>query len=136
MVFDWLMAALSYQGIADQVAFEYMERYGQATWQVIASDPSSKAKLSEAQKLLAVLRLPLQQDPVHLRRARSPAGLPTAQPLALRNGRLNQTAYALHLFIRDVAGGDLVGWIDRRLDMAANSPAGPHLPVGLNRRRP
>jgi hypothetical protein len=29
---------LSYQGIADQVAFDYMERHGQATWQVIASD--------------------------------------------------------------------------------------------------
>jgi hypothetical protein len=40
----------------------------------------------------------------------------------LRNGRLNQTAYALHLFIRDVAGGDLVGWIDRRLNTAARHP--------------
>jgi hypothetical protein len=33
----------------------------------------------------------------------------------LRNGRLNQTAYSLFLFIRDVAGSDLVGWIDARL---------------------
>jgi hypothetical protein len=40
----------------------------------------------------------------------------------LRNGRLNQTAYALHLFIRDIAGGDLVGWIDRRLNTAAKHP--------------
>src|SRR4029079_8800356 len=42
----------------------------------------------------------------------------------LRNGRLNQTAYALYLFIRDLADGDLIGWIDQRLQ-AANSPAGP-----------
>ena len=42
----------------------------------------------------------------------------------LRNGRLNQTAYALYLFIRDIADGDLIGWIDQRLQ-AANSPAGP-----------
>jgi hypothetical protein len=42
----------------------------------------------------------------------------------LRNGRLNQTAYALYLFIRDIADGDLVGWIDQQLH-AANSPAGP-----------
>ena len=27
----------------------------------------------------------------------------------LRNGRLNQTAYSLFLFIRDLAGGDLAG---------------------------
>jgi hypothetical protein len=42
----------------------------------------------------------------------------------LRNGRLNQTAYALYLFIRDIADGDLIGWIDQRLQ-AANSLAGP-----------
>ena len=33
----------------------------------------------------------------------------------LRNGRLNQTAYSLFLFIRDIAGGDIVTWIDRQL---------------------
>ena len=42
----------------------------------------------------------------------------------LRNGRLNQTAYSLFLFIRDIADGDLIGWIDHRLQ-AANNPAGP-----------
>jgi hypothetical protein len=40
----------------------------------------------------------------------------------LRNGRLNQTAYSLHLFIRDVAGGDLIGWIDQSLQNAARRP--------------
>ena len=33
----------------------------------------------------------------------------------LRNGRLNQTAYSLYLFFRDIADGDLVGWIDQQL---------------------
>src|SRR6185437_1505029 len=33
----------------------------------------------------------------------------------LRNGRLNQTAYSLFLFLRDVAGGDLVQWIGDQL---------------------
>jgi hypothetical protein len=42
----------------------------------------------------------------------------------LRNGRLNQTAYSLFLFIRDIANGDLVGWIDRQLH-EANDPGGP-----------
>ena len=27
-VFDWLMAAFNYQGISDQVAYEYMEKHG------------------------------------------------------------------------------------------------------------
>ena len=42
----------------------------------------------------------------------------------LRNGHLNQIAYSLYLFIRDVAGGDLVGWIDDRLNQA-NDQAAP-----------
>ena len=35
VVFDWLMAALSYQGISDQVAYDYMERHGRAAWRDI-----------------------------------------------------------------------------------------------------
>src|SRR5271155_1140520 len=31
-LFDWLVSALSYQGISDQVASDYMERHGSATW--------------------------------------------------------------------------------------------------------
>jgi hypothetical protein len=42
----------------------------------------------------------------------------------LRNGRLNQTAYSLFLFVRDFANGGLVGWIDRQLQ-DASYPAGP-----------
>jgi hypothetical protein len=34
----------------------------------------------------------------------------------LCNGRLNQTAYSLFLFMRDLAGGDIVGWVDQRLE--------------------
>ena len=33
----------------------------------------------------------------------------------LRNGRLNQMAYSLFLFIRDIADNDFVGWIDSQL---------------------
>ena len=36
----------------------------------------------------------------------------------LRNGRLNQTAYGLFLFVRDIADDDFVGWIDDQLRSA------------------
>ena len=39
----------------------------------------------------------------------------------LRNGRLNQMAYSFFLFVRDIAEGDLIGWIDDRLTMHAPS---------------
>ena len=48
----------------------------------------------------------------------------------LRNGRLNQTAYSLYLFIRDLAAGDLVGWIDRQLRQA-NQPDDADRPARL-----
>ena len=35
VVFDWLMAAVSYQGIADAIAYDYMERHGRAAWRDI-----------------------------------------------------------------------------------------------------
>jgi hypothetical protein len=44
--------------------------------------------------------------------------------MPLRNGRLNQVAYALVLFMRDVCSGDLVGWIDSRLK-EADDPTSP-----------
>jgi hypothetical protein len=42
----------------------------------------------------------------------------------LRNGHLNQAAYSLFLFIRDLVDGDLIGWIDAQL-AAADGPPGP-----------
>jgi hypothetical protein len=48
----------------------------------------------------------------------------------LRNGRLNQMAYSLFLFVRDACDGDLVGWIDNRLQ-AADDPAHPNRLAGL-----
>jgi len=42
----------------------------------------------------------------------------------LRKGGLNQSGYSLFLFIRDLADGDLVAWIDRQL-AAADDPTDP-----------
>jgi hypothetical protein len=122
-VFDWLMAAVSYQGISNQVAYEYMEKHGRATWQQInhgldrgASCPKLKSywhfhecRYDKTSRTCA--------EPDHIRRCPLPKH-------NSRNGRLNQTAYSLFLFIRDVADGDLVGWIDRQLQNA-NDPPGP-----------
>jgi len=44
----------------------------------------------------------------------------------LRNGRLNQMAYSLFLFMRDIADDDFVGWIDRQL-----GEVNPHSPDRL-----
>ena len=124
VVFDWLMAALSYQGIADAVAYDYMEKHGRAAWHDID------------QKLGQAASCPKLQSYWHFHGCRYEKGSRTcaepdhisACPLPshdLRNGHLNQTAYSLFLFIRDLADGDLIGWIDAQL-AAANSRPGPH----------
>jgi hypothetical protein len=116
-LFDWLLAALSYQGISDRVAYDYMERHGRAQWCDIE------------QKLSAGTTCPKLQSYWHFHDCRydklsRTCGEPDhigACPVPshdLRNGRLNQTAYSLYLFIRDIADGDLVGWIDRQLGEA------------------
>ena len=129
VVFDWLMAALSYQGIADAVAYDYMERHGRVTWRDIkrnldqgASCPKLKSywhlhgcRCEKASRTCA--------EPEHI----GACPLPSHD---LRNGHLNQTAYSLFLFIRDLADGDLIGWIDAQLQ-AANSPPGPDDRVAL-----
>jgi hypothetical protein len=121
VLFDWLVSILSYQGISDQVAFDYMELHGRATWQVIASDLRRRPSCPKLESYWHFHDCRYNKTQYT---CAEPNHLPNC-PLPnhwLRNGRLNQTAYALHLFIRDIAGGDLVGWIDRRLNTAARQP--------------
>ncbi len=123
VVFDWLIAALSYQGISDQIAYDYMEQHGYVSWDDINEKLVHGAtclKLKSYWHFHGCHYTKLRQtctEPDHIRRC----PLPTHN---LRNGRLNQTAYSLYLFIRDLADGDLIGWIDQQLQ-AANSPVGP-----------
>src|ERR1700730_4417155 len=123
VLFDWLVSTLSYQGIADQVAADYMDRYGQATWHVIESAlrhgptcPKLKTYWHFHDCRYNKTRFTCA-EPDHLASCPLPSHW-------LRNGRLNQTAYSLYLFIRDVANGDFVGWIDRRLHTATRG-SGP-----------
>ena len=129
-LYDWLMSALSYQGISDRVAYQYMERHGQATW----SDLECKlARPVSCPKLKSYWHFHdcrydktsgTCAEPCHVDQCPLPSH-------HLRNGRLNQTAYSLYLFIRDIADGDLVGWIDSRLKDADD----PTVPDRLGRMR-
>ena len=119
-VFDWLIAALSYQGISDRVAADYMERHGRARWADIDAKLSRGTTCPKLQSYRHYHGCRYDKisrtcaEPDHI----DGCPLPSHD---LRNGRLNQTAYSLFLFIRDVAASDLVGWIDRQL-READSP--------------
>jgi hypothetical protein len=122
-VFDWLIAALSYQGISDQVAYDYMEQHGYVRWDDINQKLAHGATCPKLKSYWHFHGCAYQKlsgtcaEPDHISRC----PLPTHD---LRNGHLNQAAYSLYLFVRDLADGDLIGWIDQRLQVAS-SPAGP-----------
>ena len=113
-IFDWLVSALSFQGISDRAAEQYMARHGTITWRDIERSLAQKPSCPKLQSYWHFHGCRYHKghgtcaEPVHGRNC----PLPTHD---LRNGRLNQTAYSLHLFIRDVVGSDIVAWIDRRL---------------------
>jgi hypothetical protein len=119
-LFDWLAEAMSYQGIADAIAGDYIKVHGRATWRGIErrlSQCPSCPKLGSYWQFHGCRYRKGSgtcSEPEHL-----PAcPLPTHR---LRNGQLNQLAYSLFLLIRDLMGGDLVAWLDRQLAGADQS---------------
>jgi hypothetical protein len=114
VLFDWLLETVSYQGISNHVAAGYMERHGRLAWDRIVPLMDAGPSCPKLRSYWHFDRCSYQKgrqtcaEPDHF----STCTLPTHD---LRNGTLNQAAYSLFLFIRDVAGGDLVGWIDNRL---------------------
>jgi hypothetical protein len=123
VLFDWLVAALSYQGISDQVAAAYMDQHGSVTWADVRArlrQPPPCPKLKSYWHFHTCRYDKVSRtcsEPEHIQACPLPSH-------ALRNGRLNQMAYSLFLFIRDIADDDLVGWIDRQLQ-AADDQTGP-----------
>jgi hypothetical protein len=118
VLFDRLMYDFSFQGISDQIAINYMQRHGQATWRSVRKNLARRPTCPKLKTYWAFDACRYEKtsrtcaEPDHV----ATCPLPTHQ---LRNGHLNQIAYSLYLFVRDVADGDLVGWIDNRLDKPA-----------------
>jgi hypothetical protein len=114
ILFNWLVSMLSYQGIADRVAEGFIREHGNVGWSDI---DRGLAQLPSCPKLTGYWRFYGCQyhkgsgtcaEPDHVANCPLPGH-------ELRNGHLNQMAYSLFLFIRDIADGDLVTWLDQQL---------------------
>jgi hypothetical protein len=121
-LFDWLIETLSFQGISDAVASGYIAEHGSVGWADIAEALSARPSCPKLGGYWRFYDCRYHKgsgtcsEPGHI----------DACPLPrhpLRNGRLNQMAYSLFLFMRDVADADFVGWVDREL--AAVDPRSP-----------
>jgi hypothetical protein len=80
VVFDWLLAALSYQGIADQVAYDYMQKHGRAAWRDIDQKLGQDVSCPKLKSYLAFPRLPIRKGQPNLCRTASHWRLPAAEP--------------------------------------------------------
>ena len=116
-LFEQLMEAFSLQGISDHAAYTYMERRERLTWRDMER---ATARLPICPKLRSYWTF----ESCGYRKEAQTCAKPEILSVCpvpkhdLRNGRLNQTGYGLFLFIRDIANGDLVRWIDGRIEEA------------------
>jgi hypothetical protein len=117
VLFDWMVHAFSYQGIADAIAADYMDKHGAVTWSAIAADLDAGPACPKLQSYWQFHDCGYRKGSGTCTEPELLSGCPLPRH-PLRNGRLNQTAYSLFLFIRHIADGDLVGWIDRQLAAA------------------
>lgn len=114
-LFDWFAENVSLQGISDEVAIGYMRDHGRPSYADIAAKLNRRHACPRLRSYWHYFGCGYRKaasicaEPHRLQKC----CVPTHD---FRNGRLNQTAYSLFLFLRDVAGGDFVRWIDERMD--------------------
>ncbi len=122
-LYDWLIEAVSFQGVSDAVAWAYMEEHGRIQWADIGAALRRRPSCPRLSSYAAV-------KGCRYAKASGTCAEPGHRPACplpghdLRKGALNQAAYALYLFLRDECRGDLVAWIDARL-AEADLPEAP-----------
>lgn len=120
-LYGWLMEIFSLQGISDANAFSYIETHGNAEWKQV------KKLLAKGPQACAKLKTFADFKNCGFRKTAGTCNVPelleacAVPQLPLRKGDLNQLAFSLFLFIRDVCKGDLIGFIDTTIAEAKAS---------------
>jgi hypothetical protein len=125
-LFDWMVRRFSFQGVSDVVAHEFMERHGSITWGQVQASLKNEPACPKLHGYWAFGQCGYNKgsQTCNKRNLFRHCPLP-AYPL--RNGRLNQLAYSLYFFIRDVAGGDFAGWLEWVIETSSAGGNGPDL---------
>jgi hypothetical protein len=117
-LYDRLVFSFSFQGISDEIAANYMAKHGRATWASVSKNLDGQPKCPKLQTYWQFHDCRYEKtsrtcaEPGYL----ASCALPSHR---LRNGHLNQMAYSFALFIRDIADGDLISWIDDQIGQTA-----------------
>lgn len=113
-IFRWMMSLAARQGLSNAAAMAFEAGHGGvhlAELMIALDGPLACQRLRGywAYSGCGYRKAGVCAEPYHL------AACPVPR-LPMRKGLLNETAVGLAMFIRDVCGGDLVGWIDHRLE--------------------
>lgn len=113
-IFNWLIDELSFQGISDAAAEGYLHRHGNIVWEDLVPSFEGAPECDKLHGFLDFAGCQYQKGIQTCSRPQLISRCPLPQH-QLRNGRLNQTAYSLFLFMREIADADIVRWIDNQL---------------------
>jgi len=119
-IFDWLIDALSYQGVSDNIAWDTWKQHGRVRWRDIATALAGTPSCPKLRCYWTFADCGYRKGAGSCANPNYRTGCPFAAARPAQRP-LNQTAYSLFLFLRYVADGDFVGWIRPRL--AAVDPA-------------
>lgn len=120
-IVDWLLTTFSFQGISDRVARDYIKKHGTASWSYIDASFGRRPSCPKLRSYWDFDGCRYDKTSVTCSEPDHIDACPLPRP-HLRNGRLNQTAWSLFLFVRDLTDRDLVGWIDCQLQSAGPAP--------------
>ncbi len=117
-VYNWLMTVFSYQGVADKAVETILARDGNATWDVIDASVRGKTSCSKLRGFWTFAGCGFSKfhRSCNCQSEFSECVLPR---LHLRNGSLNQLAFSLYFFFRDVAGGSFLDWLGERISVVS-----------------
>ena len=125
-LFNWMLRGFSFQGVSDAVAYDFLERHGSVTWSQVKASLKRGPACPKLRGYWAFGQCGYNKGsqtcnkPGFIRQCPLPA-------YPLRNGRLNQLAYSLYFFIRDIAGGDFAGWLAWVIETSSSGGARPDL---------
>lgn len=117
-IYDWLMMVFSYQGVADKAVETIIARDGNATWAGVEASLSGNDGCSKLGSFWRFEGCGFSKTHKTCNCKSQIRKCPLPR-LPLRNGSLNQLAYGLYFFFRDVTAGDFLGWLNERVLVAA-----------------
>ena len=116
-LFAWMIGLFQFQGISDLAAGGYLAANGAATFGQLSSSLEAACGCKKLTSYWSFTDCNYRRTAQTCSRPASMRRCPLPRH-PFRNGRLSQSAYSFFLFVRDICGGDLVRWIDERLEHA------------------